>query len=338
MTWRCSLGRLAWLLLALLGFSAGCSASGDAERTVHVGFYAFFEPVSAAADADPDAAGFDIHVGYEADLLTAMEMMDGLGLRFRRAPIAEWPGIWLVPSRDDFDMVGGGITILDSRRLDADGNTVIAFAEPHIEFRQSLLVRSDDVGRLPNHDALRNTDVVGALPATTGEARLLQLLGIADSQGRLAAGTQVHTPAGSVTVESDGALSISAAEASPEIEHRTRLVPADPALPTVVYLGEESGEAALLAALSDGRIDAIARGTIGNTQAAVDAGGQFAVTALDEQVEFGGFAVGVDDTELLDTLNSAVAWLTDAGRIGIGEWLADNDVFSRRAQAWQPPR
>lgn len=241
--WR-SRRAAAWLVLALLGFGVGCSGTSDGERMVRVGFYAFFEPVSAAADPDPDAAGFGTHAGYEADLLTAKEMMDGLGLRFARTPVAEWPGIWLLPSRDDVDMVGGGINILDSRRLDADGNTVVAFAEPHIEFRQSLLIRSGDVGRLPSHDALRSTDVVGVLPATTGEARLLQLIGIADAHGRLAAGTQVHTPARVVTVESDGALSISAAQASSELEHRTRLVPADPARPTVVYLGEESGEAA----------------------------------------------------------------------------------------------
>ncbi|MXY01485.1 MAG: transporter substrate-binding domain-containing protein [Acidimicrobiales bacterium] len=333
-----TIGAVAWLMLGMLSLIAACSASTEDERTVRVGFYAFFEPISAAADPDTDAAAFSTHVGYEADLLTAMESMEGLSLRFHRTPVAEWPGIWLLPSREGFDMVSGGITILDSRRLDADGNTVITFSEPHIEFRQSLLVRADDADRLPNHDALLSTDVVGALPATTGEARLLQLIGIADAQGRLAAGTQVHTPTGVVTVPSDGALSISAAQASPELEHRTRLVPADPTRPTVVYLGEESGEVALLAALRDGRIDAVARGTIGNTQAAVDSDGRFAVTAPDEHVELGGFAVSVDDTELLDKLNSAVTWLTDAGRIGIREWLADGEIFNERARSWQPSR
>ena len=329
-------GAFGWLMLGMLSLVAACSASAGTERTVHVGFYAYFEPVSAAAEPDPDAAGFSTHVGYEADLLTAMESMEGLDLRFRRTPVPDWQGIWLLPSRDGFDMVGGGITILESRRLDARGNTVVTFSEPHIEFRQSLLVRSDDADRLANHAALLSTDVVGVLPATTGEARLLQLLGTADADGRLAAGTQVHTLTGVVTVSSERAMSISAAQASPELEHRTRLVPADSTRPSVVYLGEESGETALLAALRDGRIDAIARGSIGNTQAALDSDGHFAVTALDEQVEFGGFAVGVDDTELLDKLNSAVAWLTDAGRIGIREWLADNEVFNERARSWQP--
>ena len=331
---------VTWLILALLGGAVGCTGAGTdaSERTVRFGFYAFFEPISAAADPDPGAGRFREYVGYEADLLSAMELMDGLGLRFDRTPIAEWPRIWLLPTRDDFDMVGGGITILDSRRLDASGDAVITFTRPHVEFRQSLLVRSEDADRLPNHDALGNTHAVGVLAATTGEARLLQLLGTADAQGLLAAGTRVHTPTGVVIVESDDTLSISAAEASPELQHRTRLMPADPTQPTVVYLGDDSGEAVLLEALRDGRVDAVARGTIGNTRAALDSGGQFAVTALDDRVEFGGFAVGVGDTELLDKLNDAVAWLTDAGRIGIGEWLANGEVFNDRARAWQAYR
>ena len=51
---------------------------------VHVGFYAFFAPVSYSADADPSSAGFDEHLGYEAGLLTALAAMNGAGLSFAR--------------------------------------------------------------------------------------------------------------------------------------------------------------------------------------------------------------------------------------------------------------
>ena len=316
---------------------AACSDRSE-DRLVEVGFYAFFEPVSSSANPDPESAEFNVHIGYEADLLTAIEAMDGFGLRFNRTAIAEWKGIWLRPATDDFDLVGGGITILESRTRNEAGDAVVAFSEGHIDFSQSLLVRADDAARLPDHGALLATDVVGVLPDTTGEARLLRILRVADEDGGLAAGTRIETPAGPIEVETPGSLTISAAQVSPELENRTRLIPADPDRPQVVYLGEGPGvavgEAALLAALSDGRIDAIARGTAGNVLAAASAPAEFAVTALDSRRERGGFVVDIEDERLLDRVNEAVAWLTDGGRIGLAEWLADSGVFLDRAAVW----
>ena len=103
-------------------------------------FYAFFEPVSYSADPDLDSAGYQIHLGYEADLLTALEAMDGAGLSFERRPVGEWPGNWLLSAGPDFDVSGGGITILESRTRDDDGNGAVRFTNGHIAFRQSLLV------------------------------------------------------------------------------------------------------------------------------------------------------------------------------------------------------
>ena len=339
------------------------------ETLVRFGFYAYFEPVSALAADENDAqekagpdgqeasnvAGSDGqdasgesdggrqlsdrggHVGYEADLLSAIEAMDGFGLRFARSPITEWGGIWLMAASDSFDMIGGGITALDSRTRDADGTTVIAFTEPHIEFRQSLLVRAADAERIRHHDDLRASDLVRVLASTTGEARLLQLLDITDGDGRLVPGTRVHTPAGVVLVGDDGQHSIAASGASADLANRTRLEPADPNLPDVVYLGQLAGEQELLDALARGDVDAIARGTIGNTAAALDTDGQLVVTALDDAVEHGGFAIDAANTELRSAINTAVAWLTDNGRIGIAHWLADNTVFATRDRQWRPP-
>ncbi|MYA83628.1 MAG: amino acid ABC transporter substrate-binding protein [Acidimicrobiales bacterium] len=325
------------------------SDSPVAETLVRYGFYAYFEPVSALADSQNDQHGERDasdsgqqpsnrggHIGYEADLLSAIEAMDGFGLRFVRSPITEWPGIWLMAASDSFDMTGGGITALDSRTRDADGATVIAFTEPHIEFRQSLLVRSADAERIRSHGDLLATDRVGVLASTTGEARLLQLLDITHD-GRLAPGTRVHTPAGVVLVADDGRHSITASGASADLADRTRLEPADPNLPDVVYLGELAGEQELLDSLSRGDVDAIARGTIGNAAAAFDSDGEFAVTALDQAVEHGGFAIDAANAELRSAINTAVAWLTDNGRIGITQWIADNTVFATRARQWQPP-
>ena len=243
------------------------------ERGVSVGFYAHFRPVSWVAD--PDA-----HAGYEADLLTAVDHMD-VGLRFDRFPITEWPRIWLLPATDRFDLVAGGITILDERRYDRHGDEAVAFTVPHIEFRQSLLVRSDDAGLLDSYDKLHSEDRIGVIGGTTGESRLMEIL---RRPGR--------------------------------------------AHPAVVYFDDETE---LLDALRSGDIDAVARGTIGNAQAAIDSDGRFAVAVVDDLVEHGGFAVDAADVSLLDRMNDAVRWLTDGGRIGIEDWLANPDVFAERA-------
>jgi len=323
--------RIAALFLAAV-LLAACSSGND--RTLNVGFYAYFAPVSHSADENPDSAGFNTHLGYEADLLTALEAMDN-GLSFNRRAIAEWPGIWLKSAGDDYDIVGGGITILDSRTRDEGGNTVVAFTNGHVAFRQSLLVRADDVERLVSHDALTSDVRVGALVGTTGEARLLQLTGLAGDNGVLVAGTRIETDAGEVVADGSAEYAITAAMASPRIEGRRHLYPPDDSIPQVVYLGDELGERELLEALANGDIDAIARGEIGNTDATQESGGTFAVTALDNAVEYGGFTVAADNTELLALLNERIDWLTDNRHIGYAEWRADPTVFMQRAEQWR---
>ena len=323
--------RIAVLFLAAVLLVA-CS-SGDA-RTLNVGFYAYFAPVSHSADDSPDSAGFNTHLGYEADLLTALEAMDD-GLSFNRRAIGEWPGIWLHSAGDEFDIVGGGITILDSRTRDAAGNVAVAFTNGHIAFRQSLLVRAGDVERLTSHDALTSDVRVGALVGTTGEARLLQLTGLADDSGILIAGTRIETDAGEVVADGSAKYTITAAMASPRLEGRLHLYPPDDSMPRVVYLGDELGERELLNALANGDIDALARGEIGNTDAAQESGGAFVVTALDDAVEYGGFTIAAGDTELLALLNERIDYLTDHRRIGYAEWRANPTVFTQGAEQWR---
>ena len=320
--------RIAALFLAAVLLTA-CS-SGD-DRTLNMGFYAYFAPVSHSADENPDSAGFNTHLGYEADLLTALEAMNH-GLSFNRHAIAEWPGIWLKSAGDEFDIVGGGITILDSRTRNDAGDVAVAFTNGHIAFRQSLLVRIGDAERLASHDALTSNVRVGALAGTTGEARLLQLTGLADDNGVLAAGTRIETGAGEVVADGSAEYTITAAMASPLLEGRRHLYPPDDSMPQVVYLGDEMGERELLEALANGDIDALARGEIGNTDSAQESDGIFAVTALDDAVEYGGFTIAAGDTELLALLNERIDYLTDHRRIGYAEWRADPTVFMQRAE------
>lgn len=87
----------------------------------------------------------------------------------------------------------------------------------------------------------------------------------------------------------------------------------------------------LLEALATGAIDALARGEIGNRTAAH--GGDFALPVLDEAVEWGGFTLAAERARLAGCISRHIDWLTDGRRIGYGEWLADPDVFMKRAAA-----
>ena len=102
----------------------------------------------------------------------------------------------------------------------------------------------------------------------------------------------------------------------------------------MIYLGDDAGERELLEALGAGRIDALARGEVGNRDAARASGDSFVVTALDDKIEHGGFAIAMEDRELASCLNERLGWLTDGRRIGYAEWLDDPSVFMRRAEEW----
>ena len=147
--------------LAMSGRVDAVHACTDGTRTLNVGFYTYFEPVSFSADADPASDGFNAHSGYEADLLSALEAMKGTGLAFDRRGIANWDDLWLKSATPEYDITGGGITILEARTQDTTGKTVVAFTSGHIKFRQSLLVRVN------TYDALTDDERVGVLASTT---------------------------------------------------------------------------------------------------------------------------------------------------------------------------
>jgi len=117
--------------------------------------------------------------------------------------------------------------------------------------------------------------------------------------------------------------------ASPLLADRQRLIPPAPLPQVVIHTSEDQQ----LGALSAGDVTAVARGEIGNSDAAAVSGGAFEVTALDPQSEHGGFAVDADAVELLACLDDAIGLLTDNGRIGYRQWAANPQVFLEQADA-----
>ena len=314
--------------------SMSSQACTDGARVLNVGFYAYFPPVSYSVGEGPASEDFNTHRGYEADLLTALEAMQGTGLAFVRHAIAVWPDIWLKSAEPEYDIVGGGITIIDSRTRDVTGNKVVNFTSGHIKFRQSLLVRAEDAEGITTHANLTSDVRVGVLAATTGEARLLELTGLVDANGVLAEGTRVETSAGTVVADGTAAYTITAANVTPNLAGRSHLYPPSENMPQVIYLGDKFGESELLNALAAGSIDAIARGEVGNHTVVQASGGAFAVTALDEKFELGGFTLAVEDETLAACIDEKLNYLTDNRNIGYAEWVADPLVFMRRAQMW----
>lgn len=339
------------VLIALCVLSIGCEYQkvinviddtrvAEQPRILNVGFYDAFSPVSYSLA--------QTHRGYEADLLTALEVMETPNLSFTRKPISQWENLWLLAATSDYDIIGGGITILEDRTKDATGTPLVTFTTPHIAFRHSLLVRAEDAERIQNYTDLTRDVRVGVLRGTTGEARLLQITGIVDANGVVAAGTRIDTPTGTVVADGTADYKITAAGSTTNIEDRFTLYPSADSMPQVNYpvnmpnqgfdpliprlLIALPDELVLLGNLQENRIDALARGEIGNRDAAAASAGTLVVTALDEQVEYGGFTVARENTELLEFLNKRINYLTDNGNIGYAQWVVDNGVFMKRAQ------
>lgn len=300
-------------------------------RRLEYGFFADFRPVSYSENLDPDSPGFNSHLGYEADLLTALETMESAGLIFNRSAIKEWPGIWLLPATPVYDLVGGGITILDSRTRDETGMTRVTFTSGHITFRQSLLVRAEDAQRYGSHDDLDDARVA-VLGGTTGEHRLLQLTGVVDAEGNLAAGTVIHLGDGTrFTADGSADYRITAAASTGNLSGRTRIEGTQGTVREVLIMSTDQEQ---LDALDNGRVDAVARGEVGNHEASRNSNLRFVVTALDLEVEYGGFAFDKDERALADCVDARINYLTDNRRIGFAEWADDPEVFLKRARHW----
>ena len=322
---------------ALSSASLNNSCTDDVQMLTF-GYYSDFRPVSYAENAIPAGQACYVHKGYEADLLTAVEAIADAGLSFRRRDVGVWEGDWLgvsggvwQRSATQYDVVGGGITIRADREKNAAGETIVRFTSGHVAFQQSLLVRAEDAARLASYADLTSDVRVGAVAGTTGEERLLQLTGLTNADGVLAAGVRVETPQGEVVADGGPGYRITAAGESANLVGRQRLQPPNSNLPQVVYL---PGETELLPALGAGEIDAVARGGIGNSDASVDSGGAFVISALDSAVEYGGFTVAADREALRSCLNEKISWLTDERRIGYAQWREDPGLFLRWASTW----
>lgn len=225
----------ALLTASSLLVASGSEACTHGGRVLNVGFYSDFKPISYSEDRAPGSRGFDAHRGYEADLLTALEAMEGAGLSFSRRGIGDpFSGIWLKAARPEFDLVGGGITIREDRTRNDAGKKVVAFTSGHVSFVQTLLVRTEDRERLADYDRLTRDHRVGVVAETTGEERLLQLTGLTDENGVLAPGAKVTVEGGAVVTADRGkGYFITAARGSDQLKNRKSITPAVSTMPQI---------------------------------------------------------------------------------------------------------
>ncbi|MCE2436265.1 MAG: hypothetical protein J4F29_25630, partial [Candidatus Latescibacteria bacterium] len=179
---------------------------------------------------------------------------------------------------------------------------------------------AEDEARWASHDDLTSEVRVGVLASTSGEARLVVVAGLVNADGVLAEGVRVETQTDTVVADGSADYFITAAGASPNLDGRQRIFPPVDTMPQVVYMGAEE----LLGALASGRIDALARGEIGNRDAVHASGGAFV-----------GFTLGVEDADLAACIDDKINYLTDDRRIGYGEWRQDPSVFMTRARMWE---
>ena len=349
--------RIGALLVATLWALAGCSSDTgntaadslcaaanetlatmpERGRTVRYAFYSDFRPLSFANSQDPDSPDFHSALGYEPALARAASVLSGGKLHLEITGVGNpFQGIWLLPGTDEqIDMVGGGITALPQRRFapDIPAEPLVTFGVGHVQFRQSLLVRHDS-------DIHAYADLAGktvaALHGTTGEARLLQLLALADDKSLLAEGTRILLGNGETVVADGQSQRISAAAATPELRDRIALSGPTNRSATLVY---QPDEATALRALNEGRVDAFARGAIGNAVAAQQSDGLLRIAVFDErQVEQGAFvyAASAEGDEVRHLMDSLLGCLTRGGDIGFDDWYGDRQVFMRRAERYAP--
>lgn len=246
-----------------------------AEDSYQVAFYTDFEPVSLSESRDPNAEGFNSALGMEPAIIRAMELIPGSTLRFEFRGVKQWDQLWMKPVTDkDIDIAIGGMTIEERRTRDENGKQVITFSHPTLQFKQSLLILAENQKFIKTHKDLRCTEIVGAVPGTTGEFRFLVQAGIINNlkEGFIEEGVTVVLPRRGYK-RSDGKLSIY----DPTLSARLYLIPSNCNLPLVRYF---VGEDEMIPALMEKDIHAIARGYIGNTLVAERFPEELFVTAV----------------------------------------------------------
>lgn len=324
-----------WCFLSLLGlFFSHVEA-----KEYQVAFYSDFEPISYSADRDPASTHFNDARGYEVDLLKAIEAIPQSGMTFKFHGIKEWDHLWLMPYNDSkIDIAMGGITREDRRLLNQEGKQVVEATHKTVNFKQSLLMKEADSPGIDKHADLTCAYVVGAVKGTTGEYRYLAQSNVIDNidYGMLKKGITIVLK-DKKHIRSDGTLSIY----DKKIEDRKMLIPPDCSLPLTKYF---TAEDSMIPALKEGHIDAIARGYIGNKLVADRSNNDLVVKAVyslecpkQESItcakkEESVFFVKVQENDLLQKLNHYIDYLTDEGKIGYEEWIANKNVFIERAK------
>ncbi|PVZ69682.1 transporter substrate-binding domain-containing protein [Pelagibaculum spongiae] len=319
-----------------------CSEARSAVSTMPVtqslryGFFSDFNPLSYAATLNEFSSEANDPLGYEPSLIKAVSLFGKGALQFQSIAIPNpFKGIWLDSASTDFDLVGGGITALENRRYVGSDHSspLITFGVGHVSFRQSLLTRENF--EITNYHELNHGHKIGVLAGTTGEVRLLELVGYVDDAGYLSVGSLVGYPL-DIKLESHQGDVLSAAVQSQSLAGRVSLSYEERNLPQIIYFNNEFDA---LLALESGDIDGFARGEIGNQVASVqDEGVELKVAVIDrQQVEYGAFSypATAEGDLLRGVMDKVISCLTDDNKVGFAQWNTNNEIFSQRANKFR---
>ncbi len=120
------------------------------------------------------------------------------------------------------------------------------------------------------------------------------------------------------------------------IETRKRLVGPGDDIPEIQYFSSENEQ---IEAVTDGAVDAVARGEVGNQHAADNSNGELRVTAVErdnsEDIAF-SYPHTPEGDSLRGIMDKLINCLTDGGSIGFAQWHENPRIFLERAERNAP--
>jgi ABC-type amino acid transport substrate-binding protein len=297
-------------------------------KTLKVGFYSNRAPISASKSLDAEDWKFNEPVGYEADILKAVQSMPNSQFEFEFVGIESDENIWL-RSKDEFDLVCGGIVIDKEKEIDAENNRVVQFTEGHLHLRQSLLVKKKNRKKFNSLKSFDAKNSIGVVAKSRSERKLLEELGYLNKNGELVAGVTLTNKGNKkLTIKKPIKLT------HKKFRNRVQLSWPDNNLP-IIKFGQNEDD--LSTEVINKKVDAFVWNEVENSRLekksknALKISGVFPKEINSLQVDRVGCTVNSDNEELLNEINTAIKKVTGYGTANFEIWRKNPNIFVENA-------